>query len=67
MDDMKEMNSSGNMFYIVITCEDDIHMVTGVLRAGIGVLNSEFVMRAVVRCEIDDDLSRYLTYADPNT
>ena len=66
MDEMKEINSTGNLFYIIITCEDDIHLVTDVIRSGMGVLSSEFVMRAVVRCEIDDDISRYLTYADPN-
>ena len=64
MDEMKEINSAGDLFYIIITCQDDIHMVTGVLRAGIGVFNSEFVMSAVLRCEMDDDLSKYLTYAD---
>ena len=63
---MKEMNSAGHLFYIIITCEEDIYMEADVLRAGIGVLTSEFVMRSVSRCEIDDDLSRYLTLADPS-
>ena len=61
---MKEMNSAGHLFYIIITCEDDIHMVEDVIRAGIGVFSSEFVMSSVLRGGIDDDLSKYLTYAD---
>ena len=63
---MKEMNSAGHLFYIIITCEYDIHMVEDVIRAGIGVFSSEFVMRSVLRCEIDDDLSKYLTYVEPS-
>jgi len=66
VDQMKEMNSAGHLFYIIITCEDDIHMVEDVLRAGIGVFSSEFVMSSVLRGGIDDDLSKYLTYADPS-
>ena len=65
---MKEMNSAGHLFYIIITCEDDIHMVEDVIRGGIGVFSSELVivMSSVLRCGIDDDLSKYLTYADPS-
>merc|ERR1712079_261083 len=32
-DQMKEFNSGGSVNYIVITCEEDIHLVTDVLRA----------------------------------
>ena len=60
-DQMKEFNSGGSVNYIVITCEEDIHLVTDVLRAKLGVFNSEFVLDAVTRCEMDFDLSRYLT------
>ena len=65
---MKEMNSAGHLFYIIITCEDDIYMVEDVIRGGIGVFSSELVivMSSVLRCGIDDDLSKYLTYADPS-
>ena len=58
---IKEMNSGGSVNYIVITSEEDIHLVTDVLRAKLGVFNPEFVMSAVTRCETDFDLSRYLT------
>ena len=57
---MKEFNSGGSVNYIVIACEEDIHLVTDVLRAKLGVFNSEFVLNAVTRCEMDFDLSRYL-------
>merc|ERR1719471_450771 len=60
-DQMKEFNSGGSVNYIVITCEEDIHLVTDVLRAKLGVFNSEFVLNAVTKCEMDFDLSRYLT------
>eukprot|EP00092_Neocalanus_flemingeri_P028822 GFUD01031294.1.p1 GENE.GFUD01031294.1~~GFUD01031294.1.p1 ORF type:complete len:765 (+),score=231.03 GFUD01031294.1:287-2296(+) len=60
-DQMKEINSGGNVNYIIITCEEDIHLVTDVLRAKLGVFNAEFVLSAVTRCEMDFDLSRYLT------
>jgi len=58
---MKEINSGGSVNYIIITCEEDIHLVTDVLRAKLGVFNTEFVMSAVTRCEMDFDLSRYIT------
>ena len=52
-----EMNSGDNITYIIITCEVDIHLVTDVLRAKLpGVFTSEFVMKAVVRCEMDFDI-----------
>ena len=58
---MKEINTGGNVNYIILTCEEDIHLVTDVLRAKLGVFNAEFVMSAVTRCEMDFDLSRYIT------
>jgi len=58
---MKEINTGGNVNYIILTCEEDIHLVTDVLRAKLGVFNTEFVMSAVTRCEMDFDLSRYIT------
>ena len=58
---MVEMNSYGNVNYIIITCEQDIHMINDVLRAKLGVFTPEFVMRAVTRCEMDFDQSEYLT------
>ena len=58
---MAEINSGGNVNYIIITCEEDIHLVTDVLRAKLGVFTAEFVMSAVTRCEMDFDLSNYLT------
>ena len=55
------MNSGGGVNYVVITCEEDIHLVTDVLRSKLGVFNAEFVLSAVIKCEMDFDLSRYLT------
>ena len=55
------MNSGGGVNYVVVTCEEDIHLVTDVLRAKLGVFNAEFVLSAVTKCEMDFDLSRYLT------
>ena len=52
---MVEKNSYGNVNYIIITCEQDIHMINDVLRAKLGVFTPEFVMRAVTRCEMDRD------------
>ena len=60
-EEMKELNSGGGVAYIVITCEEDIHLVTDVLRSKLGVFSTEFVLGAVTRCEMDFDLSRYLT------
>ena len=40
---MKEFNSGGSVNYIVITYEEDIHLVIDVLRA-----NPEFVLLLVV-------------------
>ena len=60
---MKEFNSGGSINYKVITCEEDIHLVTDVLRAKLGVFNSEFVLNAVTRCEMDfDQLTAYSLY-----
>ena len=53
---MKKSNSGGNMDYFVITCKEDIHLVTDVLRAKLGVFSAECVLSAVTRCE-DFDLS----------
>ena len=58
---MMEINSGEYINYIIIACEEDIHLVTDVLRAKLGVFNTEFVMSAMARCEMDFDLSRYLT------
>merc|ERR1719468_1176492 len=32
-EEMKEMNSGGGVNYVVVTCEEDIHLVTDVLRS----------------------------------
>ena len=58
---MMEINSGEYINYIIIACEEDIHLVTDVLRAELGVFNTGFVMSAVARCEMAYGLSRYQT------
>jgi len=58
---IKEMNKTKDPSYLIVTCEDDLHIVQDVLKAKIGVYNAEFVMSAVLRCELDFDLSQYIT------
>jgi len=59
---IKELNKNKDQpSYLIITCEDDLHIVQDVLKAKIGVYNTEFVMGAVLRCELDFDLSQYIT------
>ena len=58
---MKEANSGASINYIVITCEEDIHLVTDVLKAKLGVYTPEFILTAVMRVEMDFELSQYLT------
>lgn len=61
--EMKEINSGGNMNYIILTCEEDLHLVTDVLRAEQPVFPSELVMSAITRCELDWDVRNYFTYS----
>ena len=56
-----QVNSGGNINYIIITCEEDIHLITDVLKAKLGVYTPEFVLKAVMRVEMDFELSQYLT------
>merc|ERR1712032_742637 len=58
---IREVNSGGNINYIIITCEEDIHLITDVLKAKLGVYTPEFVLKAVMRVEMDFELSQYLT------
>jgi hypothetical protein len=58
---MREVNCGGNVNYIIITCEEDIHLITDVLKAKLGVFTPDFVFNAVLRVEMDFDLSQYLT------
>jgi len=60
-DQIREVNSGGNINYIIITCEEDIHLITDVLKAKLGVYTPEFVLKAVMRVEMDFELSQYLT------
>ena len=48
---MKKSNSGKNVNYFAITCKEDIHLVTDVLRAKLGVFSAECVLSAVTRCE----------------
>ena len=47
--------------YLIITCEHDLHIVTDVLKAKIGIFNTEFVMSAVMKGRMDFDLTRSIT------
>jgi hypothetical protein len=47
--------------YLIITCEHDLHIVADVLKAKIGVYNSEFVMSAILRGKINYDLTQSIT------
>ena len=58
---LPQVNSGGNINYIIITCEEDIHLITDVLKAKLGVYTPEFVLKAVMRVEMDFELSQYLT------
>merc|ERR1712071_392927 len=60
-DQMREVNTGSSINYIIITCEEDIHLVTDVLKAKLGVYTPEFVLKAVMRVEMDFELSQYLT------
>ena len=60
--EMKRINSGETVDYIIITTEDDLHIVADVLKAGQGVFSSEFVLSAVTRGEMDFDLSNYLEW-----
>ena len=58
---MKDRNQRGNITYIVITCEEDISHVKDILEAKMGIFSTEFILSSVMRCEMDFDLSQYLT------
>lgn len=58
---MKESNQGGNMTYIVISCQEDVGLVTDILEAKMGIFSAEFILSSVMRCEMDFDLSQYLT------
>ena len=58
---IKECNPKGQEpSYIIISCEHDLHLVADVLKAKIGIYNSEFVLTGVLRQEMDFDLSSYI-------
>ena len=59
---MAEINNDGCVNYIILTCDEDIDMVSDVLRAKQGVYTAEFVMSAVTRGDMDFGQSNYLTY-----
>jgi len=61
VEEIGQMNRSGNVNYIIITCEQDIVLVMDVLKAKLGVYTPEFVMGAITRCEMNFDLRRYLS------
>ena len=69
VDEIRTLNSSTaakenhteSPVYLIITCEHDLHIVTDVLKAKIGIFNAEFVMSAVMKGKMDFDLTRSIT------
>jgi len=62
VDQIREVNKADrDPVYLIITCEHDLHIVTDVLKAKIGVFNTEFVMSAVMKGKMDFDLTRSIT------
>jgi len=63
VDEIREIsgNSGESPVYLIITCEHDLHIVTDVLKAKIGIFNAEFVMSAVMKGKMDFDLTRSIT------
>ena len=62
VEQIHEVNRPGlDPVYLIITCEHDLHMVADVLKAKIGVYNSEFVMSAVLRGQMNYDLTQSIT------
>ena len=58
---MKEFNQGGSISYLVISCQEDMGLVKDILQAKMGIFSSEFILSSVMRCEMDFDLSRYIT------
>jgi PAX-interacting protein 1 len=46
--------------YIIITCEQDLHLVTDVLKAKMGIYSTEFIMSAVLCGTMNFDLGEYV-------
>lgn len=62
IDQIRELNKpDADPVYLIISCEHDLHIVADVLKAKIGIFNSEFVMSAVMRGKMDFDLTRSIT------
>jgi len=62
VEQIRELNKPDrDPVYLIITCEHDLHIVTDVLKAKIGIFNTEFVMSAVMKGKMDFDLTRSIT------
>jgi hypothetical protein len=62
VEEISQMNKPGqDPTYLLITCEHDLHIVADVLKAKIGVYNSEFVMSAVLNGKMNYDLTQSIT------
>lgn len=62
VDQIRELNKPDrDPVYLIITCEHDLHIVTDVLKAKIGIFNAEFVMSAVMKGKMDFDLTNSIT------
>ena len=62
VEQIRELNKPDrDPIYLIITCEHDLHIVADVLKAKIGIFNTEFVMSAVMKGKMDFDLTRSIT------
>merc|ERR550532_3299686 len=62
VEQIREVNKADrDPVYLIITCEHDLHIVTDILKAKIGIFNTEFVMSAVMRGKMDFDLTKSIT------
>jgi len=62
VEQIREVNKADrDPVYLIITCEHDLHIVTDILKAKIGIFNTEFVKSAVMRGKMDFDLTKSIT------
>jgi len=64
---IKELNKGGVINYVIITCKEDLHLVTDVLRWKQHIFTPEFVFSALLQCEMDFDISKYVTTINDDT
>uniref|UniRef100_A0A0C9PRK5 PAX-interacting protein 1 n=1 Tax=Fopius arisanus TaxID=64838 RepID=A0A0C9PRK5_9HYME len=55
---IQEMNSGGKLNYIIVTQENDLHLLADVLQANINVFSAEVVLRSVARQNFQIDTNQ---------